>query len=148
MLKEILKEIYRRDQTKLKTEIESYSNESNLWEISGEIKNTAGNLCLHLNGNLKHFIGAVLGNTGYIRDREKEFTLKGISREELLRFTDETIKIVCDTIASLPEESFSKNYPVPFSERTVKIEYLLIHLTAHLNYHLGQINYHRRLVDL
>jgi hypothetical protein len=78
MFTESLIEIYTIDLTKLKTEIESYSNESKLWIISGEIKNSAGNLCLHINGNLKHFIGAILGKSGFIRDRESEFIQKNI----------------------------------------------------------------------
>lgn len=147
MLKESLKEIYFRDLNKLKTEIESYSDEEKLWIISGEIKNSAGNLCLHLNGNLQHFIGAVLGKSGYVRDRESEFTQKNISKSELLKSTDKTIEVITTTFSSLPEKSFSENYPVPFSGKTVTTEYLLIHLAAHLNYHLGQINYHRRLLD-
>ena len=147
MFTESLIEIYTIDLTKLKTEIESYSNESKLWIISGEIKNSAGNLCLHINGNLKHFIGAILGKSGFIRDRESEFIQKNIPKSELLKSTDETIEIVTRTISSLPEESISENYPVPFSGKTVTTEYLLIHLAAHLNYHLGQINYHRRLLD-
>ncbi len=147
MLKENLKEIFTRDLTKLKTEIESYSNESNLWVISKDILNSGGNLCLHINGNLKHFIGTVLGNSGYVRDRESEFKIKNVSRKELLNSTDETIVTIDKTIESLPEEMLSKNYPKEFNNSTVTVEFLLIHLAAHLNYHLGQINYHRRLLD-
>ncbi|MDO8550149.1 MAG: DinB family protein [Ignavibacteria bacterium] len=147
MLKENLKEIFTRDLTKLKTEIESYSNESNLWVISKNILNSGGNLCLHINGNLKHFIGTVLGKSGYVRDRESEFKNKNIPRKELLNSTDETITIINKTIESLPEEMLSKSYPKEFNNSTVTVEFLLIHLAAHLNYHLGQINYHRRLLD-
>jgi hypothetical protein len=147
MLKESLKEIYRRDLNKLKSEIESYSGESGLWIISGDIKNSAGNLSLHLNGNLKHFIGAVLGKTGYIRDRDREFSLKNIPKKDLLKSTDETIEIVIKTIDSLSEKSFVENYPVPFLDKTVSTVYLLIHFSVYLNYHLGQINYHRRLTN-
>lgn len=147
MLKENLKEIFTRDLTKLTTEIESYKNESNLWVISKDILNSGGNLCLHINGNLKHFIGVVLGKSGYVRDRESEFKNKNIPRRELLNSTDETIAIINKTIESLPEEMLSKNYPKEFNNSTVTVEFLLIHLAAHLNYHLGQINYHRRLLD-
>jgi len=147
MLKENLKEIFTRDLTKLTTEIESYKNESNLWVISKDILNSGGNLCLHINGNLKHFIGVVLGKSGYVRDRESEFKNKNIPRKELLNSTDGTIAIINKTIESLPEEMLSKNYPKEFNNSTVTVEFLLIHLAAHLNYHLGQINYHRRLLD-
>ena len=146
-MKENLKEIIIRDLYKLKSEIESYSNEKNLWIISGNIKNSAGNLCLHINGGLKHFIGTVLGNSGYVRNRENEFALKNIPREELLKSTDETIEIVIKTLDSIDENSFKEKYPVPFLEKIVSKGYIFIHLATHLNYHLGQINYHRRILD-
>jgi len=147
MLKDSLIEIFTRDLTKLKTEIESYSNESNIWIISKDILNSGGNLCLHINGNLKHFIGAVLGKSGYVRDRDSEFSLKNIPRKELLKSIDKTINIVNKTIESLSEEIFSKNYPVEYSNKIITTENLLLQLATHLNYHLGQINYHRRLID-
>ncbi len=147
MIKENFSEIFTRDLNKLKSEIESYSNESNLWIISGEIKNSAGNLALHLTGNLKHFIGAILGNTGYIRNRDSEFSLKNVSKDELLKSIDETIFVVKSTIKSLSEDSLSKDYPQPYRDNTVTTGYFLIHLASHLNYHLGQVNYHRRLLD-
>ncbi|OGU71468.1 MAG: DinB superfamily protein [Ignavibacteria bacterium RBG_16_34_14] len=147
MLKDILLEIFQRDLNKLKTEIESYSNESNIWFISKDILNSGGNLCLHINGNLKHFVGAVLGKSGYIRDREREFKDKNIPRKDLLKSIDETIDIVNNTIESIPEEMFSKSYPVEYSNKIVTTENLFLQLATHLNYHLGQINYHRRLID-
>jgi hypothetical protein len=127
--------------------METYSDESKLCVISKDILNSGGNLCLHINGNLKHFIGAVLGKSGYVRDRESEFKNKNIPRKKLLKSTDETIDIVSKTIESLPEELLSKNYPKEFNNSIVTVEFLLIHLAAHLNYHLGQINYHRRLLN-
>jgi uncharacterized damage-inducible protein DinB len=147
MLKKVLTEIYVRDLNILKTEIEAYSDEAGLWQVKNHINNSAGNLCLHINGNLKYFIGAVLGNTGYIRERESEFKNKNVPREELLKSTDETINIVENTISSLSEKAFAEIFPAKFSDQTVTTGYLLIHLAAHLNYHLGQINYHRRLID-
>ncbi len=75
---ETLSQLFLRDLEKLKTEISSFKDEKKIWEISGEIKNSAGNLCLHLCGNLQHFIGAVLGNSGYIRNRDAEFSRKNV----------------------------------------------------------------------
>src|SRR5690606_17041514 len=126
-MKENLKEIIIRDLYKLKSEIESYSSEENLWIISGNIKNSAGNLCLHINGGLKHFIGAVLGNSGYVRNRENEFTLKNIPREELLKSTDETIEIITKTLDAIHENSFKEKYPVPFLEKIVSKGYIFVH---------------------
>ena len=81
---ESLIQLYERDLDKLKTEIGLYADEADLWKTSGEITNSAGNLMLHLIGNLKHFFGAVLGETGFVRDRDKEFSDGGVSRAEML----------------------------------------------------------------
>ena len=88
-----------------------------------------------------------MGKSGYIRDREREFKDKNIPRKDLLKSIDETIDIVNNTIESIPEEMFSKSYPVEYSNKIVTTENLFLQLATHLNYHLGQINYHRRLID-
>ena len=86
--------IFSRDLNKLKEEISLYKDENSLWIVKGDISNSAGNLCLHLIGNLNHFIGATLGNSGYVRTRELEFSSKNSSREEMLKSVDQTIEIV------------------------------------------------------
>ncbi|MFT3679507.1 MAG: DUF1572 family protein [Ferruginibacter sp.] len=139
--------IYNRDLNKLKAEIEQYRDEKNLWRTEKNIANAAGNLCLHLVGNLNHFIGAILGNTGYTRNRELEFSQKDISKEELILLIEGTIKVINDTLAGLNKDNLDADYPVIVFEKKMTTEYFLIHLLAHLSYHLGQINYHRRLLD-
>ncbi len=147
MVTDILKPLFTRELKKLKTEILAYRSEHNIWLIEKEIANSAGNLCLHLVGNLNTFIGAVLGNTGYIRNRELEFSLKNIPREKLIQQIDNTISMIEDTLGNVPDEQLNNEYPVlVFAEKTTT-GYLLIHLITHLTYHLGQINYHRRLLD-
>src|SRR5215510_7882424 len=101
MLRKILVEIYERDLDKLKDEIGQYGDEADLWKASAEITNPAGNLCLHLTGNLKHFFGAVLGNTGYVRDRDSEFAKKNIARSEMLADIDATRNVVLSTLAEM-----------------------------------------------
>ena len=86
--------IFSRDLNKLKEEISLYKDENSLWIVKGDISNSAENLCLHLIGNLNHFIGATLGNSGYVRTRELEFSSKNCSREEMLKSVDQTIEIV------------------------------------------------------
>lgn len=148
MIKESLLEIYVRDLNKLKEEINLFAVEKALWITPGEIKNSAGNLCLHICGNLKHFIGSVLGNTGYIREREKEFSFKNVPLAELLNNVDETLEVVLNTIQDLDEDIFEAKYPIEVFGYEMRTEKFLIHLASHLNYHLGQINYLRRfLVD-
>lgn len=147
MLTETLATIFRRDLTKLYSEIEQYKNEERLWVTEQSIANSAGNLCLHLVGNLKTYIGAELGGFAYTRNRDLEFSLKGIPRADLLTMVAETRTIVDETLRKLPANTLQDEYPMlVFTEKT-STEFFLIHLAAHLSYHLGQINYHRRLLD-
>lgn len=148
MITESLKSLYTRDLNKLKTEIEAYQNEESIWKTDHHISNSAGNLCLHLVGNLSHFIGATLGNSGYIRNRELEFSLKDIPRAELIQQVENTITIVNSSLDKLTEPDLENEYPLEALGYKMTTEYFLIHLMGHLSYHLGQINYHRRLLDL
>ena len=148
MITESLKSLYTRDLNKLKTEIESYQNEEAIWKIDKNILNSGGNLCLHLVGNLNHFFGAILGNSGYIRKRELEFSLKNIPKSELIKQVEEALNAVISTLDQLSEEDLAKNYPIEPLGYTMTTEYFLIHLFGHLSYHLGQINYHRRFLDV
>ena len=146
-LNQTLRTLFERDIQRVKTEIESYKNEENMWKLDGEILNSAGNLCLHLIGNLNHFIGAEIGKTGYIRERELEFSQKNIPRQELIEKLEQVTKIVDDSIESLSEEELHQLSTSPKFAEKQTVLFLLLHLHAHLNYHLGQINYHRRLLD-
>ncbi len=147
MLIETLIKLFKRDLNKLKVEIESYSNEQNLWLVDKGISNSAGNLCLHLVGNLNTFIGAELGGTGYIRQRDLEFSLKNVPRTELIRQVNDVIIVVENALKGLTPEDLQKEYSRRVFEDTMTTEYFLVHLSMHLAYHLGQINYHRRLLD-
>jgi len=148
MLLNTVKKLFKRDLNKLKNEIASYSNEDRLWIVDQEISNCAGNLCLHIVGNLNTYIGANLGNTGYIRHRELEFSLKDIPRSELLSQIDTVMIIVENILNTLTSEDLEKQYTQRVFEEKTTTGYFLIHLTSHLAYHLGQINYHRRLLDV
>ena len=148
MLKQTLKKLFRRDLEKLKQEIDSYGDESKIWAIDAAISNSAGNLCLHLIGNINAYIGAEIGKTGYIRNRELEFTLKDIPKSELLQKIDETIIVIENAFNDLTDENFAEEYPIVVFGEPMTTEYFLVHLATHLAYHLGQINYHRRLLDI
>lgn len=147
MLHHTLPEIYDRDLLKLKEEINLYKDEANLWVVKNGISNSAGNLCLHLIGNLSHFIGATLGNTGYIRTREVEFSSKNIPREKLNAELDKVTEVVKVTLGKLSSADYKKDFPLQVQNKVVSTEYMLLHLLTHLSYHLGQINYHRRLME-
>ena len=147
MLTKHLASLFERDIQKLKTEISSYSDETKLWITSAQISNAGGNLCLHLLGNLQYYIGGVLGASGYIRNRPEEFSLKNIPVKDLIHTLEHTTVTITKTIESLSDEALAKEYPEKVFEQTMTTEYFLLHLLAHLNYHLGQINYHRRILD-
>jgi hypothetical protein len=146
MLTETLKSLFTRDLNKLKLEIESYQDESKIWVIDKNISNSAGNLCLHLIGNINNFIGAEIGKTGYIRNRELEFSLKNVPRTELIMKIEDTIVVVNNALDRLTEADLQSIYPLVVFEKEMTTEFFLVHLSVHLGYHLGQINYHRRLV--
>lgn len=147
MLQQILGEIYERDLNKLKAEIGQYADEADLWKKPGEVPNSAGNLCLHINGNLQHFFGAVLGDAGYLRNRDTEFSTMSIPREKLLADIDTTIDVVHSTLAKLSDTDLAAKYPIEVFGGPITTGFFITHLAAHLNWHLGQINYHRRMVN-
>jgi len=147
MIIKSIKSLFLRDLNRLKKEISLYSSEDNLWLVDKEITNSSGNLCYHLIGNLKHFIGSQLGNTGYIRQRDLEFSAKNIPIKELQEGIDQTIEIIDSTLSKLSDEDLQLDYPLIVFKDKMTVGYFLIHLNSHINYHLGQINYHRRLLD-
>ena len=104
MTTEMLIKLYRRDLNKLIEEIDAYQNEENLWISNDMMSNSAGNLALHLVGNLNHFIGAILGDSGYIRERDLEFSQKNVPRVEIIQQIDETLLEVESVIKKLTQE--------------------------------------------
>lgn len=147
MITAVLNSILKRELLKLKIEIESYKDESALWRIEKNIANSGGNLCLHLIGNLNTYIGAILGQSGYVRDRDAEFSLKNISRKELIQKIEDTIRVIDQVLPQLTAAQLEQEYPIIVLKEPTSTEFFLVHLASHLTYHLGQINYHRRLLD-
>ena len=147
MIKDTLKELLIRDLQKLKQEIEAYQNEEKLWYTEKGISNAAGNLCLHLVGNLNAYIGAEYGKTGYVRNRPNEFALKNVSRAELVDQIEKTIIMIGETFGMITEDQLNENYPAEIVLKNASTQHFFVHLAMHLGYHLGQINYHRRLLD-
>ena len=147
MIIEALQKIFKRDLEKLKQEIASYRDENNLWVVDKSIANSSGNLCLHLVGNLNTYIGEEIGKTGYVRNRDLEFSLKNIPQLQLVKMIEDTIAVVENGLNKLNENDLEKEYPLLVFKEKTSIGYFLIHLAVHLGYHLGQVNYHRRLLD-
>ncbi len=142
-----LRKLYKRDLNKLKSEVLAYTYEKNLWTTTDGISNCGGNLCLHLIGNLNAFIGAELGNSGYVRQRELEFSQKDVPKTTLISQIESTMLMVDNTLEKLSEEDLSNEYPIVVFKEPMTTGYFLMHLATHLTYHLGQVNYHRRLLD-
>jgi hypothetical protein len=137
-------EFFLRDLDKVKDEIALYKNETDLWTVKGDIQNSAGTLTLHLIGNLKHFIGVQIGLTGYVRNRERESSERNISREKLISEIEEVISIIKKVLPTIKDEDFSKEFPVEMYGAKRTTGYIMLSLSTHFCYHLGQINYHRR----
>jgi hypothetical protein len=143
----LLLALFTRDLNKLKDELNLYSTESHIWKVEPNISNSAGNLTLHLIGNLNHFVGAVLGKTGYVRQRELEFSKKYIPRNILIEDIDKTIAMLTGVLMKLSNADLDVEYIFAKPDKPDSAGQFLLNLTAHLAYHLGQINYHRRLLD-
>ncbi len=140
-----MKQLFGRDLDRLQREIEAYGRDEHLWAVQEGISNSGGNLCLHLCGNLRHYIGHLLGGADYVRDRDFEFSARDIERRRLLDEIRETRRVVGEALERLDRKTLEKPCPEKVLGHEMSTGYFLIHLYGHLNYHLGQINYHRRL---
>lgn len=138
--------LMERDLNQLKKELSAYENEADLWKTDGEVNNSAGNLALHLVGNLSMFVGRILGRTDYERDREFEFNGKNVPLANMLADIDDLKVVLANILPQLTEEQLSSNYRIKVLGYEMSTEYFLTHLYGHLNYHLGQVSYHRRLL--
>ena len=146
MISESIRTIFLRELRALRREIEAYPNEKDIWAIPEGIGNSAGTLALHLAGNLQHYLGARFGRTNYVRDRDAEFSRRGVSRAEILEQLDATSIAIGRAFDRLSDADLSEAYPEKISGTTLTTGEWLVHLVAHMGYHLGQIDYHRRLV--
>lgn len=144
---EELSSMLLRELVKLEKEINLYPDDASLWQISGDIKNPGGTLCLHLCGNLQHYVGAMLGNSAYIRHRETEFSTRNTPRQKLIEEINITKEAIRTAFSTLDDSILTKEYPEQVFGHPMTTSYFLFHLLSHLNYHLGQVNYHRRLIS-
>ncbi|GAB4135870.1 MAG: hypothetical protein Fur0041_10200 [Bacteroidia bacterium] len=137
---------YQKLLHQLATEISDFPDEQSLWKTTGQIKNAPGNLCLHLLGSMNYFIGTQLGDTGYVRNRELEFSSMGVPKSALLKQIEHTANTLHEILPHLTPQDYGKVYPLnTFGEDVTTVEVLVI-LYGHLNYHVGQINYMRRIL--
>jgi len=146
MINESLTTLLTRELRALKRQLDLYPDDASVWRPIPGVPNTAGTLALHLAGNIQHFVGAILGRTGYVRDRDAEFARRDVPRAELLAGIDAAIDAVERTFAGLAPGALNGPYPEPIAKRQVHATTFGLHLLAHLAYHLGQVDTHRRAV--
>jgi uncharacterized protein DUF1572 len=147
MLNKVLADFYERDIRKLIEELRMFRNEEDVWRVQGSVNNSCGNLALHLIGGLNYLIGATLAQTGYVRNRDQEFTRKDVARNELIAQLEELIIMIKGTLNALSDEQMEATFPIFFDKEKTSTSYVLVQLLAHLNYHLGQVNYLRRVLE-
>ena len=147
MLNSTLTNFYERDIRRLIEEINLFNDEENLWKTAGTIKNSSGNLVLHVVGGTNYLIGTMLAKTGYIRNRDQEFIIKDVPRNELVAQLEELMLMINKTLSTFDDERMEAEYPIMFDDMKVPNSYVLIRLAIHLNYHLGQVNYLRRVLE-
>lgn len=135
-----------RELEALERELSLFGDEELIWTVAPGLSNSAGTLALHVCGNLQHYVGAVLGTTGYIRNRELEFSKRGVSRQALASEIRQTIRVVHETLSGFAPDRLSLEYPEDVAGARVATGLTLLHLSAHLAHHLGQVGYLRRLL--
>lgn len=146
MMQDTIRNIIARELRALEREVEAYPDPMSLWRVVPGISNSTGTLVLHLTGNLRYFIGTVLGGTGFVRNREAEFLCRDLTRAQLLAEIEDANKVVEATLVRVTPDHLEAAYPVLVAGRTFRTQDFLLHLVSHLSYHLGQIDYHRRMV--
>ena len=145
-MKEWISNVITRELKALRREVESYPNDADLWEVLPGIANPGGNLALHLAGNLQYFVGQVLGKNGYVRNRDAEFGSRDIPRAELLSEIDNAIQAVETGMSSISEDDLAQPFPEKVGGVSSTTGAFLAHFATHLAYHLGQVDYHRRIL--
>lgn len=143
---EELKTVLLRDLASLRREVEQYPDDAALWRPLPGIANAGGNLALHLAGNLQSLIGSQLGGSGYVRDRAWEFAARDLTRARVLQEIDAAARAVETGLAALDPATLDQEFPLPMGGKHIPTRQLLLQLSSHLAYHLGQLNYHRRMV--
>jgi hypothetical protein len=141
-----LSRLLARELASLRDELFAYPDERAIWALPAGLPNSAGNLSLHLSGNVRWFVGAQLGATGYVRDRDAEFARRGVPRSELIAQVEAAADEATRTLASLEPSAMDAQYPLEVGGLRLTTGRFLLHLEAHFAYHLGQVDYHRRVV--
>lgn len=136
--------LYERDLDRLIDNLQSTSDEQ-LWQSPDGITNSCGILAQHMVGNLQHYISHGIGQTDYVRQRDREFTATHRSKEELISDVEELKETLSTVFDAIEDDQLTRDFPLDIPFEASKHKFLL-HLYGHLNYHLGQLNYLRRML--
>jgi len=142
---EQLQFILLRDLTAFQMELEGIP-ENQLWVKAEGFPNAPGNLALHIAGNLQHFIGSVLGDSSYQRNREAEFNAHAGTLAELQQELTAARKAVEDVLPRLSAEDLAQDFPMAIEGRPMATQAFLVRIAVHLSYHLGQLNVLKRIL--
>ena len=147
VLRDTILRLIHRDLEAMQREVEGYPDDASLWKVVPGIENSGGSLALHVAGNLRHFVGAVVGETGYVRDRDAEFTTRNLTRSEVSRILDDAVRDVTSTFRAMDASIMNQTYPIKLGAgMALRNDVMLVHLAPHASYHLGQMDYHRRMI--
>lgn len=147
MLAQELAALFDRDLTRVTQELRAFPDTAALWAVAPGVSNAAGTLALHLEGNLREYLGRQLGNLEYTRDRAREFSARDVPQQELLDRIAELRETIPPVIRELAPEALAGAYPEPYNDAAISTQQFLLHLLSHFNYHLGQIDYLRRFTS-
>src|SRR4051794_25912083 len=121
----LISHFLRRELRSLRLELEAYPDEQLIWALPPGLPNSAGTLALHLAGNLRHYVGALLGGNGYIRNRDEEFAARDVPRAVLLEQISEAEVAVESTLPLLSEEQMAQPFPELIREHSLQTGELL-----------------------
>ena len=141
-----LQRLFTRELAAFSAELALFPEESQIWATLPGVSNSAGNLALHVSGNLQHFVGAVLGGTGYVRDRPLEFSARGLSRATVITEIERTTQVIETVLPTLSEDVLAVEYPDVLGGLRIPTGLFVHHLASHLAFHLGQAGYLRRIL--
>lgn len=138
--------LFARDLARWRQQVEAFPDTASLWRTAGGFTNPAGTLALHVEGNLREYVGRQLGRIPYARNRDLEFRARDVERPEILDRLTSLAEAIPAVVAALTPAQLDADFPEPYDGLTLSARQFLVHLFGHANYHLGQVDALRRVV--
>lgn len=140
-----LSALFVRDLERLIQELQAFPDTASVWRTAPGVTNAAGTLALHLEGNLREYVGRQIGHIEYSRQRPLEFSARGVEKSELIARIEDVKAIIPGVVQGLTPSRLDALCPEAIQGKSMTTRQFLIHLLAHLSYHLGQVDYLRRI---